>query len=263
MRTFKKIANWIRDNKGVATSLIEATATVAVGAILAGVAVNGAIDAINGSKVQAAINDVSVIGQAVTQFYTDNNFFPLFAEGSKTGPQDNFFGFLVSENGTFPTDSTTATTNWTVVASNTPWDGSSPVVPVGTVPSAAFGTRPDYTAASNGTGADSIEGQLLRDILGNVLTANYARYNSQAGRGWNGPYAATIPKTDPWGDKYIINVRNLHPGYLKTISGSSSRLPKLAVIVLSAGPNRNIETRVDQSFDSFSAAGDDIVFRIK
>ena len=29
MRTFKKIANWIRDSKGVATSLIEATATVA------------------------------------------------------------------------------------------------------------------------------------------------------------------------------------------------------------------------------------------
>ena len=72
-----------------------------------------------------------------------------------------------------------------------------------------------------------------------------------------------LPKTDPWGDKYIINVRNLHSGYLKTLSGSSSRLPKLAVIVLSAGPNRNIETRVDQSFDSFSAAGDDIVFRVK
>ena len=46
-----------RDTKGVATSLIEATATVAVGAVLAGVAVGGAIDAINDSKIQAAIGD--------------------------------------------------------------------------------------------------------------------------------------------------------------------------------------------------------------
>ena len=36
MKTFKRIADWIRDSRGVATSLIEATATVAVGAVLAG-----------------------------------------------------------------------------------------------------------------------------------------------------------------------------------------------------------------------------------
>ena len=85
MRTFKKIANWIRDSKGVATSLIEATATVAVGAVLAGVAVGGAIDAINNSKVQAAIADVSAIGTGMITFYKDNSFFPLFVDGQKTG----------------------------------------------------------------------------------------------------------------------------------------------------------------------------------
>src|SRR5438094_4215448 len=100
MRTFRTIANWIRDSKGVATSLIEATATVAVGAVLAGVAVGGAIDAINNSKVQAAIGDVSAIGQGVITFYKDNAFFPLFADGQKTGAGDTFYGFLVSENGT-------------------------------------------------------------------------------------------------------------------------------------------------------------------
>ena len=72
MTTFRKIASWLRDSKGVATSLIEATATVAVGAVLAGVAVGGAIDAINNSKVQAAIGDVSAIGQGVITFYKDN-----------------------------------------------------------------------------------------------------------------------------------------------------------------------------------------------
>src|SRR5207244_12715112 len=89
-------------------------------------------------------------------------------------------------------------------------------------------------------------------------------YTGDPQRGWAGPYITSMPKTDPWGDKYLINVRNLHSGYLRTFDGgSSSALPKLAVIVISAGPNRNIETRVDQSFDNFASAGQDMVFRIK
>jgi hypothetical protein len=40
-------------------------------------------------------------------------------------------------------------------------------------------------------------------------------------------------------------------------------LPKIAVIVLSAGPNRTIETSAEQQFNDFRASGDDIVFRIK
>src|SRR5437899_6215717 len=106
MKTFKQIEKWFKDSKGVATSLIEATATVAVGAVLAGVAVGGAIDAINNSKVQAAIGDVQAIGTGVIGFYKDNAFFPLFTEGNKTGAGDPFYGFLVAENGTYPTDST-------------------------------------------------------------------------------------------------------------------------------------------------------------
>src|SRR5260370_4988532 len=101
MKTFRQFVNWIRDAKGVATSLIEATATVAVGAVLAGVAVGGAIDAINDSKIQAAIGDVSSIGQGVITFYKDNSFFPLFGDGDNTGSGDDVFGFLVSENGPY------------------------------------------------------------------------------------------------------------------------------------------------------------------
>src|SRR5438552_15706059 len=146
MKSIKQIINWIRNSKGVATSLIEATATVAVGAVLAGVAVGGAIDAINNSKVQAAIGDVQAIGTGVITFYKDNSFFPLFSDGNKTGvgSTDTFVGFLVSENGTFPTDTSGASALWTVADTVTPWD----------VPG-FFGTKPDYTAATNGTGADS------------------------------------------------------------------------------------------------------------
>src|SRR5437016_13750650 len=97
MKSIKQIINWLRDSRGVATSLIEATATVAVGAVLAGVAVGGAIDAINDSKIQAAIGDVSSIGQGTITFYKDNAFFPLYKEGNKTGSGDDFFDDLVSE----------------------------------------------------------------------------------------------------------------------------------------------------------------------
>jgi len=261
MKPFKKIANWLKDSKGVATSLIEATATVAVGAVLAGVAVGGAIDAINNSKVQAAIGDVSAIGQGMITFYKDNAFFPLFVDGQKTGGGDQFYGFLVSENGTYPTDSSiTSSVGWDIPSSTDTQSWPSTFT-------GFFGHKPNYTVA----GHASIEGHLIRNQLGEPVAPgtgpSYPLRGSYIGdpqRGWAGPYITSMPKTDPWGDKYLINVRNLHAGYLKNFAGgSSSALPKLAVIVISAGPNRNIETRVDQSFDNFAAAGDDIVFRIK
>src|SRR5438128_1769462 len=263
MKTFSKIANWLKDSKGVATSLIEATATVAVGAVLAGVAVGGAVDAINNSKVQAAIGDVSAIGQGVITFYKDNAFFPLFVDGQNTGAGDEFYGLLVSENGTYPTDATSgsAGATWDVPATPDAWPGT---LSDGST-STFFGHKPNFVA----TGHTTLEGHLIRNVLGEPGTpsSSYPLRGSYSGdpqRGWAGPYITSLPKTDPWGDKYIINVRNLHAGYLKNYGvGNSSKLPKLTVIVLSAGANRNIETDVDQPFDSFAAAGDDIVFRIK
>ena len=260
MKSIKQIINWLRDSKGVATSLIEATATVAVGAVLAGVAVGGAIDAINNSKVQAAVGDVQAILTGVITFYKDNAFIPAFADGQKTGAGDDFYGFLVSENGTYPTDST-------VGIDSASWDipADSSTTPAWTT-EGYFGHKPDYTTGANGHA--TIEGHLIRNILGDptLSTAHYPKrgeYIGDTSRGWSGPYVTSLPKADPWGDKYIINVRNLHAGYLKTLTGDPTNLPKLAVIVISAGPDRNIETRVDQPYDSFAPAGDDIVARVK
>jgi len=268
MKTYKKIAKWIRDSRGVATSLIEATATVAVGAVLAGVAVGGAIDAINNSKVQAAIGDVQAIGTGVITFYKDNDFFPLYANGNRTGGGDDFYGFLVSDNGTYPTDSSVSQNGgngWQVNTDQNAW----------TLPG-YFGIQPGYGATSDGGGHDSIEDHLIRNTLGGPTSSiGYPLRGTYAGdpnRGWSGPYVTALPKTDPWGDKYIINVRNLQVGYLKNggltqtnCGGDPNKgaLPALAVVVISAGPNRNIETPVDQCYNSFVAAGDDIVFRIK
>ena len=84
-------------------------------------------------------------------------------------------------------------------------------------------------------------------------------------KGWNGPYLQLVPSSDPWGNKYLVNVQLLTaPG----VSLAAGGLPlakgqRAAVFAVSAGPNRLLETRFDQIADSFEAGGDDITFRIQ
>ena len=256
MKAVTTIKKLLRGTRGVATSLIEATATVAVGAVLAGVAVGSAVDAINDSKIQAALADVQTTGQGVITFYKDNAFFPLFKVGSATGPNDDFFNNLVSESGTCPTDSTTGTT----------WD--IPAAPTAYVDAAGrFGHQVIATD-------DTIEGHLVSNLI-NRTTADggltftgsdaYPDRGTIPGdpfRGWSGPYIASPTKTDPWGNKYLINVRKLHVKHFADI-GASETLPQIGVVVISAGPNRALETSSSQAGETFQVVGDDIVFRIK
>jgi hypothetical protein len=266
MKTFRQIAKWIRDSKGVATSLIEATATVAVGAVLAGVAVGGAIDAINNSKIEAAKGDVSAIGQGVTTFYSNNSFYPMFANGQQTGAGDTIYAFLVSENGTYPVDNS-AGFGGSGATWNIPTAGATGI-PTWTT-TGNFGHMPDYTTGF--VGHATIEGHLNRNILGNPINSacpsncypSRGAYIGDTSRGWAGPYVTSLPKTDPWGDKYMINIRNVHVGYLQSLVGTGAKLPELAVYVISAGPDRAIETPVDQPVSNVTVGGDDIIFRIK
>src|SRR2546421_6888909 len=98
----KDLIRQIKSARGVATSLVEATATIGVGAVLATVAIGAGVNAINDAKVQTAVEDVRQIGQGVFSFYKDNNFYPLFTDGTKTGPNDAYFHQLASANGTYP-----------------------------------------------------------------------------------------------------------------------------------------------------------------
>ena len=251
-----KILSLLKGTKGVATSLIEATATVAVGAVLAGVAVGSAIDAINDSKIQAALADVQVIGQGVITFYKDNSFFPLFKVGNSTGPGDAFFNNLVSENGTYPTVDSSITGAWSLNGDVNYAAGAT-----------LFGHQVQATDAT-------IEGHLLTNLIDQTTvdgglnftgTEAYPDRGTITGdpqRGWSGPYVATLSSTDPWGNKYLINVRKLHVKHFSEI-GSTEVLPNIGVVVISAGPNRALETSDAQTGETFTVRGDDIVFRIK
>lgn len=244
----------LRGTSGIATSLMEATATVSVGAVLAGVAIGSAIDAINDSKVQASIADLQAIGQGVVTFYKDNFFFPGFRRSLETSPTDEIFDVLVSENGTYPREA--AGTNWNLSTRALPWTDN-----------IHFGEQPLPSH-------DSIENQLVENTIQNDVNNRFKLRGSYVGdpaRGWSGPYVASLPKTDSWGNKYLINIRELHVRHLTDPAFNSihqnfqseSGVVKTAAFVISAGPNRLLETPSEQSGDAFKAFGDDILFRIK
>src|SRR5439155_7151100 len=146
----------IKNARGIATSLVEATATIGVGAVLATVAIGAGVNAINDAKVQTAVEDVRQIGQGTFNFYKDNNFYPMFKAGDATGPSSVTFTALVSANGTYPlmggatpssliqTVAGTISESWNVTT-----DSHSPTTVTGLTGDALEGTH------------DSIEDQLV------------------------------------------------------------------------------------------------------
>ena len=248
MRVMKRLLEALKDSRGVATSLMEAAATIAVGTVLAGVAINGGLEAIDQSKVEAAKSDTAVLGQGVLTFFKDNSFFPMFKDGTRTGPDDEIFLMLASENGTYPSPDLGDT--WTI---------GQPQLYQAT--SGKFGHQ---MAAQH----DSIEGHLVQNIIQNQFLPSFYPLRgylpADPQRGWFGPYIDRLPRTDPWGDKFLINVQEFSTKHIRenhAIAGQP--LPRRAVMVISAGPNRQIETSSEQVFETFRVFGDDIVFRIK
>lgn len=107
-----------------------------------------------------------------------------------------------------------------------------------------------WTTGSSGMLAD----QLLSNIPG------YALRSASQPSGWNGPYLSSDLRGDPWGNRYLVNI-----GLIDTAPGavSLSGQMKMAVWVLSAGPNGTIETPYTQPVTAAMAGGDDVVFRIQ
>jgi prepilin-type N-terminal cleavage/methylation domain-containing protein len=87
--------------------------------------------------------------------------------------------------------------------------------------------------------------------LRTMLNENSLLLATVGGNAWNGPYTGTISE-DPWGTKYMISAGALKPG------------SNLTAFVVSAGPNRTVETPLNQPRGTaFTIGGDDIVYIIR
>jgi len=122
------------------------------------------------------------------------------------------------------------------------------------------GNAPAMPTSSSGvakwvTGTtDMLEYHLYNNVPGYRLKSNDGM------PGWNGPYVASPPTADPWGNRYMINVAYLDP--TPNVLDSNGNL-KSAAFVLSAGENGIVETLFDQPVTDVEVGGDDIVHRLQ
>ena len=126
------------------------------------------------TEAQRATESITV---AVLNFYRDTGLWPMWEDGTKTGPNDRSFKYLVSSQGDLPD--------------------------VGT-------TQYDFTVKpvkGKGAGPPPPTDPLLNQLIAN--TPGYPTMNPK--KSWRGPYLPKDP-TDPWGRKYVVNVDTLKPG---------------------------------------------------
>ena len=225
----KAAARLVSEN-GLATSLLEAALVIAILAIVSSVALVAAMRHLEDARLSRAMADSEMIGVSIHSFMHDTGWAPVFKDGGARGPEDDMF--LVLETA-----------------------GSEPIV------------DESLHWPMEAVQRDRLENQLMKNKPGETGTAyprmgqiSYSRF-----KGWNGPYTTSMPSSDPWGDKYFVNVQLLTPKGVQiqhqTLTLGTGQRP--AVFVVSAGPNRELETRFDQIAEEFVAGGDDVVFRIQ
>jgi hypothetical protein len=100
----------------------------------------------------------------------------------------------------------------------------------------------------------ALEDHIVKNDPGGTLATKYLPTGRFA---WRGPYLEKVSQ-DPWGNKYLVNIKNADPN-----PDPADASPKV-VWVLSAGPNGKIETNPNALADSGPVpGGDDIATRIK
>ncbi len=109
------------------------------------------------------------------------------------------------------------------------------------------------TADGDDPDATDTEWNQAGDTFTDQIVDNAVSYPTTGRRAWRGPYMEKL-MADPWGSMYKANVEFLKPSEV----GSSK-----PVFVISAGPNKIIDTTFDQAGPGITRSDDDIIFRIK
>lgn len=221
-------AKVVRGQAGAAASLIEAVAVIAILAIVAAIALAATVQHIEDARLARAMADTQMIGIAIQSFMHDTGWPPIFKSGIARSPQDDFF-LVLQSTGSDP--GITSSLNWPTDARQI--------------------DRLENQLITNKPGGSGVPYPRMGQI-------SYARF-----KGWDGPYFTTLP-SDPWGDRYLVNAQLLSPKGIQMDTSLTLGIgQRPAVFVVSAGPNRLLETKFDQIADQFVAGGDDVVYRLQ
>lgn len=207
-------------------TLMEIIVVLAVIAALAAILTPVVFRYIDDAKKGQAQADVNAISAAIQQMYKDTGRWAFYKSGTSKLTH-------------------TAADDAALLSSNESCTGA-------TAPATCDATAPnDSTSGTKWALATA-----LTDSLANQLVKNTPVYSTTAQRPWKGPYLAKIPTLDPWARSYLVNIGNADPN----AEGANQKW----VIVISAGPNGNLETDpTKKGTDNPAATSDDIVARVK
>jgi type II secretory pathway pseudopilin PulG len=244
-------------------TLIEATVVLSVAAILAAMMAPGINGYIEQARQARTRQDVQSIAEAVQQFITDTGEHQFLRDAS---------------NGA--TDSTPPTRLDTNRVDMLVGDGD--------VPARATAVTADsiWTQAVDGTVVDTISNHLIENTPGestnqryrnptdvtvatpggnNIDFARAASSGFNAPHAWRGPYLRGPVDSDPWGNRYAVNVAFLDTSATDTRAnftngGSPALFPRFDVFVLSAGADEEVDTAFAQ--DGAVPGDDDFIYLV-
>jgi prepilin-type N-terminal cleavage/methylation domain-containing protein len=205
----------IRGQRGF--TMLEMIVVLAVIAIMSAVLTPMVLNYVDDAKKSKVQSDVRSIANLIVTLTKDVQHFPMYFDGTKT-TGDPDIELLQGP-------------------------GADPVADAGN----SFGVA--WLALSK---KDDLANHLVLNKPGG--TANTKKYASSGRFFWKGPYVEQITE-DPWGNRYLVNVKNGNP---------NDAAPGKVIWVLSAGPNGKIETDPSALTDSGPIpGGDDSAVRIR
>ena len=223
-------------------SLVEATIILLILATLTAVIAPSMGDFLEDARQMKVKEDTEALGIGIVRLLRDTGFKGLkFTNGTTGLTLANRAEILATSEGTAPTLAGTVTTFTS--ANNLFASG-------------------DLNWIFTGDNEDTFEDQLVH----NALTTAYAvPASGSRARGWRGSYLNAPIGADPWGYKYYSNPAFLTVATDATGADEGKLVWTKDVVVISAGPDNIIQTRVDGSTNGGSgvSGSDDVIFVVQ
>lgn len=235
-------------------TLVEVTIILMVLSVLSLILLPGIGGYLRDARLARARGDLNAIHEAVVRFLEDTGegVFRCIGNGNRAtsdgGPDDPsnpdpFYtvDMLVSDGDT--PDGGVVGDGWKW---REPWSGH----PVDTLANHLVQNSPGHDpAARYRTPADIASDGSERQVAFAIQAGMGARF------AWRGPYLNAPVRSDPWGNRYAVNVRFLDPGADSATGDAAGYL--YDVFVLSAGPDEEIDTPF--SVDGVVPGDDDLL----